>query len=230
MLESPKRTRSKAKPNLFIPSHPESSCPSPSRSSSCQEDDAFMASTLTYLGSPTAHILGLPPRPITSSLVYTSPQKAAHDILPCKPMPTHTPVDSPRELDTARLSVYIPEDTASTISSIWNAPWPQPPSSVSSSHHTSRSRSESDSPTPSNDTFGCPLDPSITPHLQLEPFLGQNVSPVPRVASPPKSKQVEKSPSIKNLRRSWSRDGLGHGHGYAPGEVIYMSVVKETVY
>ncbi|KAJ7588554.1 pheromone A receptor-domain-containing protein [Mycena floridula] len=117
MLESaPKRTRSPYS-DVIEPTIPSTSS-SPSTTRSSEEDATFIASTLTYIGSPVAKSLGLR-SPITPIMV-SEPQILVESA---------TPIDI---TFPSRCRQSIPEDAKSTISSIMNASWPEPPSSVSS--------------------------------------------------------------------------------------------------
>ncbi|KAJ6455213.1 pheromone A receptor-domain-containing protein [Mycena sanguinolenta] len=107
-----------------------------------EEDDAFTSSTLTYLASPVAQALGLgsPISPTASS--SPKAEEIVPVIVPSNPPPPSTRKSSPARSGRAQppplppLVTHlhpprqpIPEDTASTISSIWDAPWPLPPAS-----------------------------------------------------------------------------------------------------
>ncbi|KAF7373099.1 Pheromone receptor [Mycena sanguinolenta] len=99
-----------------------------------EEEDAFTSSTLTYLASPVAQALGLE-SPISPTAA--SPSAAAVPLTPSStsklsPTPSGRMQPSPLPLLATHLHPPrqpIPEDTASTISSIWDAPWPLPPAS-----------------------------------------------------------------------------------------------------
>ncbi|KAJ7085450.1 pheromone A receptor-domain-containing protein [Mycena belliarum] len=111
-------------------SDPETGKASPSTSGSASpttpDDDAFTASTLTYLASPVAQALGLP-SPVSRHEKLISPVST---FIPNET--PRTPRPGPKTLHLAPPRQPIPEDTASTISSIWDAPWPLPPVSPSS--------------------------------------------------------------------------------------------------
>lgn len=229
---------------------PTADCPSPSPSSNSAsaEDDTFMASTLSYLGSPTAQMLGLSAPLISPPPAYTFPRKPAYDVpwqplsspvttpsTPVKasstPIRPSSPTKAPRTPNTPRPIEPIIGDAESAISSVWDTPWPKPPATVPVSPIVLRqvSRSRTDSPTSSSEeAFGYPLYPSVTPpHMQSRPFQGPGVSSVSKVpASPTPSprRPILKRPSTKGLQRS--REKLGHG--YSPSDVVYMTVVKET--
>ncbi|KAJ7182516.1 pheromone A receptor-domain-containing protein [Mycena crocata] len=110
----------------------------------------------------------------------------------------------------------IPEDTASTISSIWDAPWPLPPVSPVP---TNFSRPLSPR-TPMGSDAGhaypmySPMEPPTPP-----PFEG---SSVPGGGSPQRAQSLR-----RGLRRTWSREALARG--YAGADVIYMTRTVEEV-
>ncbi|KAL0952909.1 hypothetical protein HGRIS_007124 [Hohenbuehelia grisea] len=253
--------------NPFGPSRTPSLTRSPTSPGS--DDDVFAANTISYLNTPIAQSLGLTSPPA----VYTSPspQKTTYtDIAPWRSPPkvTHSPVRAEPLTPTKRgslnpdarplmgslalLSVKqtVPEDATSTISSIWDAPWPQPPERIpespvgsvrgmprgASAHSLARSQSSahsrSDSPAslPSNDTFGYPI---LSSAASQTPFQGPTIEPVEsipelQVARPKSPQGVSRRPSLRSLR-SWDSFGRGSGTGSLAKEVIYMTVVKETV-
>ncbi|KAJ6617171.1 hypothetical protein B0H10DRAFT_2218813 [Mycena sp. CBHHK59/15] len=183
--------------------------PSPSPSSShgptTPEDDAFTSSTLTYLASPVAQALGLP-SPVASPIAsYASPLKTPRDKAPGLAPPRQP----------------IPEDTVSTISSIWEAPWPLPP--VVTSFPLLRHQSRSQSPSSTDDGHVYPLyspaEPPSAPPFEGSSVPGRGTSPTPNVA--------RRATLKKALRRTWSREALARG--YASTDVIYMTrTVEET--
>jgi len=138
----------------------------------------------------------------------------------------------------------VPEDATSMISSIWNVPWPQPPTSIPDSYSTSlrlisrpstaQTHSRRDSPVSlsSGDALGYPVLSSTAP--QLAPFQAPTIEPVDDIPEslssglkPPLSQT--RRPSLRSLK-SWDSFGLHGGHGGAfTKDVIYMTVVKETV-
>ncbi|KAF9522498.1 hypothetical protein CPB83DRAFT_864350 [Crepidotus variabilis] len=146
-----------------------------------------------------------------------------------------------------------PGTNAETLSTVLDASWPLPPNSpvpsLVPSRHAGRTRSRSGSvirsgsgsgsPTSSVEegpSFGYPLYPAVTPpHLRSRPFEGSSitsvsdisVSPTPSPIKPLKS--ILKRPSIKSLRRSWSKESLGQGQGQVTADFIHMTVVQETV-
>ncbi|KAF9468429.1 pheromone A receptor-domain-containing protein [Collybia nuda] len=201
--------------------------PSPSPTSTA-EDDAFMVSTLDYVVSPTAKSLGIgtPTALLSPPPVYSSPRKPVYEKQPIS-IPSPTNAHSTHSTPPPR---NVPDDVQSVISSVFDAAWPHPPVSTPSSlsRHTGRSRSSS--PVSLEPSFGCPLYPSITPpHRQSRPFQGSSVSSLPEAPaspSPQPKKGLPKRPSVSSLRRTLSGEKFSV---YAPGEVIYMTVVKEIV-
>jgi len=152
----------KKTPKRFAFSRPTSKSISPStRSSSTrsvtEDDQAFMASTLSYLGSPTAKSLGIPsPSLQVPPPVVTQPLRSAFDISLLPPKPASPPPVPSANLNRALKAVPagVPTDvdeatpaapTSTTISAILEASWPVPPSSPtpsqSPSRHSSTSRS-----------------------------------------------------------------------------------------
>jgi len=190
----------------------------------------FIAATHDYLISPTAKTLGLPgSNPFTlvsPPPIYTSPGKTAYEI---PPRPTIPPPTVTSHILHSMPSPSVPEDAKSTISSVFDAPWPQPPPSPASlvpSRNLPRPRSTS--PSSSNLDFGYPLYSAITPpRRQSRPFQGSSIQDVPSLPSPPIRRSLPKRPSVKSLKRTLSSEKFGLS-GSAPGDVIYMTVVKEV--
>ncbi|KIM42054.1 hypothetical protein M413DRAFT_445226 [Hebeloma cylindrosporum] len=195
------------------------SSPTPSHRSTTEEDQAFMASTISYLGSPTARTL---------AAAFSPPPRNGFEIPP-KPSspPPPVPTSKPKSILKAPPK-SVPVDVEPTINSVLDANWPVPPESPTPSRSHSRhgsGRSRSHSPASSaEEAIGYPLRPTVTPpHLRTRPFEGSNVPPNANVSP---RKPILKRPSIRSLHKSWSRERLGQGH---PGsDVIYMTVVKET--
>jgi pheromone a factor receptor len=184
-----------------------STSPEPSSSSShCTtfpDDDTFMSSTLSYLGSPAAQTLGLS----THASVCAPPSPLLRTQLPKGPPRTVPPPEIPR------IILPKPDDAVSTISSLWDKPWPQPPVTIPSpslSCSSARS-SRSQVGSVSSNEVGYPV--VTPPHLRTRAFEGSGVPPKLALSSHPSMKDV----------RSRSREG------YAPGDVIYMTGVQETV-
>ncbi|KAF8154019.1 pheromone A receptor-domain-containing protein [Crassisporium funariophilum] len=232
--KAPKPKASRHKPKGLAPS----SCSSPTASvqSATTDDEQFMASTMSYLGSPTAKTLGIAVKPLQYPSPALSPQSRTCTLeIPEKPT---TPPPFPPQTNVVRNapSKAVPVDVPSTMSSVFDASWPVPPvspvPSLSYSRHGSHSRSHSPASSAGEETFGYPLYQTITPpHLRTRPFESCSISSLSEITSSvvPVSplKALVKRPSLRGLRRSWSRDRMGHGN--APNEVIHMTVVKETV-
>ncbi|KAL4257008.1 G-protein coupled receptor 4 family protein [Pleurotus pulmonarius] len=240
-----------------VPSSSPCSSPAPSsaRSSPSPEHDSFAIDTLNYLNSPIAQTLGLRSPPP----VYSSPQKTSYNITPWRRPETPTkasmhviPGSVTVEVDTAPSKAQgparqsIPDDAKSTVSSIWEAPWPEPPTSIPQgspapsliqglfhARSSSRSLPQSRCPSPalSCDTLGLPILSSSTP--PVKPFQGSVTEGSPE--RPGSSPAAVRPPRRSSLRRLGSLEGLnvpgiGRGGGNRAGkEIIYMTVVKETV-
>nr|ANB67027.1 pheromone receptor [Agrocybe salicacicola] len=152
------------------------SSPTPSDRSVAEDDQAFMNSTLTYLGSPTAKTLGIaspvpaalgspprqameltiPPRPVSPSPMAPK----AKPSIPLIEMPT--PMSSNNVLYLASPKP-INVDVPSSISSVFEASWPLPPASPTPSLSPSRGGNRSpshSSPTRSHSRQGSPPSPS----------------------------------------------------------------------
>ena len=206
------------------------SSPTLSHKSTTQEDQAFMESTISYLGSPTAKTLGIaaplvPPPPAA----FSPPPRSAFEI-PLKPSspPPPAPNSKPKSILKAPPK-SVPVAVESRITSVLDANWPVPPESPTPSRSHSRhgsGLSRSHSPASSaEETVGYPLHPTVTPpHLRTRPFEGSNVPPHTGVS--PRQAALRR-PSIRALHKSWSRERLGQGN--TGSDVIYMTVVKETV-
>lgn len=229
-LKSSSSRKVEAKGKSYTPSTSPSS--SNESSSTSPEDDAFIASTLNYLESPVAQTLGLHSPLISPPPIYTSPLAPAFDYSLAGLSPKRVePLTLTRKGDAAQ---PIPEDAKSTISSIWEAPWPIPPATVpvvppSPSRSPSRAhfRIRPHSASSSEDTFGYPLYSTT----ETRPFQGPGISPLSSTIALPDVKtegHVTRTPSTlrRNLRRAWSREAISRA--YAAQEVIYMTVVKET--
>lgn len=241
-----------------VPSSSPCSSPTPSsaRSSPAPENDSFAIDTLNYLNSPIAQSLGLRSPPP----VYSSPQKTSYNITPWRRPQTPTKAPTPVtpstvtvEVDIAPLKAQGParqsiaDDAKSTVSSIWEAPWPEPPASVPQGSPTpsliqglfharssSRSLPQSRCPSPalSCDTLGLPiLSPSSPPDKPFQGAVAEALLP----GRPGSSPAAMRPPRRSSLRRLGSLEGLnvpGIGRGVsnrAGKEIIYMTVVKETV-
>ncbi|KAF8963271.1 pheromone A receptor-domain-containing protein [Flammula alnicola] len=232
----PKRKTSKSpSPTFCSTPTPSNRSVSPSNKSITDEDQAFMASTLSYLGSPTAKTLGIAP-PIQIPLPAQSP--LVRRTLEIPPRPTSPPpIPTPKSI-MKPAPKFVPEDVEPTLSSVLHAAWPIPPvsptPSLPSSRHGTRSRSHSPASS-AEETIGYPLYPTITPpHRRTgRPFEGSSISsfvvPDAPPASPAPSNKMTSAmrPTIQTLRRSWSKERLGQG--LPANEVIRMTVVQETV-
>jgi hypothetical protein len=161
-----------------------------------REDSAAMKSA-ACVGPSVTQTFNHTSTPSPVRLPSSSPQAPVRSNASGKPNPE----------STLRPPSAVIDDAASTTSSIWNAPWPEPPSVVPG---PSRPRSASSG---SSDTFGYPLYPSVSPpHTRSQPSQGHLLT-VPRL---PKQ-ALSKRPSTKEAR----------GQG-GQNEVIYMTVVKEV--
>ncbi|KAJ7809997.1 pheromone A receptor-domain-containing protein [Mycena olivaceomarginata] len=208
-----------------------SSSPSPTTP---EDDDAFTSSTLTYLASPIAQALGLESpvtptagNPFPAATGSITPTKSGCDT-PCTrtPSPPRPAPPAPAPAPARHLHLHpprqpIPEDTASTISSIWDAPWPLPPAS------------------PSSLRAARPQSPTLSDHMRravpvyvpaeppgVPPFEGSSVPGRRKVqAQGVPRKSILKPPSVvRGLGRAGSRAGK------QPTDVIYMTrSVEETV-
>ncbi|PPQ96632.1 hypothetical protein CVT26_010672 [Gymnopilus dilepis] len=216
------------------------SATSVSSSTSCQsptnemmdEDLEFMSSTLSYLGSPAARSLG-----ITSPISTPPPAKIAQPRtaleIPFKPS-SPPPLPLPK-CDPTLMTPNVLKDVNPPINSVFDANWPIPPSSptpsIPRSYHRSDSRSRSRSPVSSADDVPSPYNSCARPvRPGSRPFADSYAAPSmhtppPSIRSPTK-KTVPKRPSLRALRRTWSKEHLGEERN-AP-EVIHMTIVRET--
>ncbi|KAJ6498391.1 pheromone A receptor-domain-containing protein [Mycena vitilis] len=207
-----------------------------SSATSAEEDDAFTSSTLTYLASPVAAALGLP-SPVSPDVVVANPDSPVRGITTkstttpeivaptIPPAPSQTPPHPPRARTPPHLAPPkqpIPEDTASTISSIWDAPWPLPPASpvrLSMSPSRSPTRSPSRSPPRSGRAPPWPVYVSTSiaadarPDSPFEDAIAiQPVSSLP-TRTPRRAISIPRKPILR---------------GYAPQDVIYMTRTVAT--
>ncbi|KAG6916883.1 hypothetical protein DXG01_004792 [Tephrocybe rancida] len=215
------------------------STPSPSlrgTSTVCGEDDAFVKSTLDYLGSPVAKTLGISPPPLmiplspaTSTIIspapaYFSPSKPTHHALaksPTSVRSSHDMPPSPR---------HVPSDVESVISSVFDASWPQPPpsppraSSAASRYHTATSQPIL---TASSPDIGPRVASGTVPtHRHVRPFEGSSISSLVDfpALSQLRPKRTPSVKSVKSLIRTFSAEKVHDGRG----PVIYMHVVNEV--
>ncbi|EAU87394.2 pheromone receptor [Coprinopsis cinerea okayama7 len=224
----------------------------PSTGPMSAEETAFMNSTISYLGSPPAHTLGVSaplqassPSPVTVRQPPSHPTIPAYH-LPRRPVPVLKvaivadpvlPLADAAKLPAtpvAKLSTP-PKAPRPQIDSVFQADWPVPPVSPSPTASVS-SRYETRSPTLSTRSSigACSDVPSYyrQPHTEGgRPFEGSSVamhSPTPQ-RSHGHHRTPSLKPSLQSLRASWER--MRHGSspvGY-PGEGIHMTVVQETV-
>ncbi|KAF5329464.1 hypothetical protein D9619_009290 [Psilocybe cf. subviscida] len=152
------------------PHRPSSPCKSPTQSE--REDEQFMASTLSYLSSPTARTLGLSlaeltplriPQPVFSPhptrTFDVPPTPVSAGISAVQPVTPTTPSASRIQMPMPTKSILkstppraaVPEDItgSTTIASVFDAAWPIPPESptpsLPPSRHGSPTRSISSS-------------------------------------------------------------------------------------
>ncbi|KIK58802.1 hypothetical protein GYMLUDRAFT_98002 [Collybiopsis luxurians FD-317 M1] len=170
------------------------------------EDIAFSASTMEYLHSPTAHSLGLPSPP---SIYSDSPIKIAED----QPIPRWQPPRTPAKLVVPQT---VPDDVESTISSIFDTPWPQPP--CSPLPFTPRTANGNQSPAISETVYGEHDGPYECVRNYALPFRGPGISPV----SPLNVGSRTASPTMQKTKKYLRRDGG------VPNDVVYMTFTQET--
>ncbi|KAG6886020.1 hypothetical protein C0992_004730 [Termitomyces sp. T32_za158] len=200
----------------------------------CGEDDAFVKSTLEYLGSPTAKALGVAPPPLiipsspaTPSIVspppaYVSPRKAKYHDSPAPSTPTsirsnHDMPPSPR---------HVPTDVESVISSVFDVSWPQPPPSPPKYNKTLSRLANSRSVSYLASTeVGGDLQPTLRAlPRHSRPFEGSSISSSiidAPIVSPPKNKRA---PSVRHFLRTLNSEKAQE----AQAPVIYMHVVNEV--
>ncbi|KAJ4490521.1 pheromone A receptor-domain-containing protein [Lentinula aciculospora] len=175
------------------------------RISTSPEDVAFSAYTAEYLHSPTAHSLGLQSPLVPPPSAHQSPTKTVDDKLQRET--THA---------SAKLGVpqSVPDDVQSTISSIFDAPWPQPPYSPP----PFPPRVGYESPAHSDTVFDEHDGSFERVRNYARPFRGPTVRPgVNSTASRAASPTLNKS-------RKYLRAGV-----HPPSnEAIFMTVVQET--
>jgi pheromone a factor receptor len=207
------RIKTKSASSYTLSISPEPWSPS-SHKTTFRDDDTFMSSTLSYLGSPVAQTLGLNSPSACAPCALSSPVQTQP---PKEPPRTYAPADIPRIIKP------IPDDAKSTISSLWDKPWPQPPATIpipSPSSPTFQSRSQMATTPGSASQVVYPA--VVPPNLRTSPFEGACISPGPHSPVVPKA-ALSRRPSMKDLREN------GDVAGYAPHEVIYMTPIRETV-
>ncbi|KAK1217044.1 hypothetical protein PQX77_020318 [Marasmius sp. AFHP31] len=138
----------------------------PDRTSAKNDDKSFTATTIEFLSSPTARNLGL-----NSPILSPPPVYKSH--LDANKLRPHDPFSKPPA---------VPDDVASTVSSIYDIPWPSPPSTVPRVQPVIPKRpSRPQSPAFSDISFSgsIPLRRSITPpSMRSPPFRGSSVSSI----------------------------------------------------
>ncbi|KAF8239195.1 STE3-domain-containing protein [Tricholoma matsutake] len=196
---------------------------------SISEDDIFTAATRDYLISPTAKTLGLPGFSPTTLMSLPPVHTSGNPTFDVSPRPFIHP---PTVKSHSAPPQDIPEDAKSTtsISSIFDAPWPLPPPSPASiAPFRNFSRPRSTSPAAFNVNSGYPVYPTTaTSRRQSRPFQDFVPSAQGVHTTPQATVFVSKRPSLNSLRRTLSSEKFGF-NGTAPGDVIYVTVVKETV-
>ncbi|KAJ7691154.1 pheromone A receptor-domain-containing protein [Mycena rosella] len=154
---------------------------------------------------PTTLSLPSTPRP-THAPALAPPRTSS-----MRPSPNQTSYPAPLKLKPPRPQQPIPEDTASTISSIWDSPWPLPPDSPLPRTRSARHAG------PAYPMYS-PMEPPTPP-----PFDG---SSVPGRAAPHRTQSVPRKSALKKtVRRTWSREALARG--YPVEDVIYMTRTVE---
>lgn len=169
--------------------------PSPTKG----DDEAFLESTLTYLGSPMANALGLSTPIVPVPPARSPPRKVPSKTSPVKQLPNPTTPES------KRLSGM------SAISSVFDAHWPQPPESPSppSSRTPSPYGVDAVIAHARADSVGT-LAHLVPPPPGLAGTEVPNVPPVPEHITAP-----ERS-SLRTVRGQWNRTRLS-----ADEDVIY---------
>ncbi|PPR07986.1 hypothetical protein CVT24_002698 [Panaeolus cyanescens] len=180
------------------------SSPTPSSKSRMEDDEAFMNSTLSYLGSPTAKSLGIssPVTPTTPSPrvafellsnPFPTPPPPVASTQPTAPVPKTPPRPAPAKLPSHITSVLseawpVPPASPSPSRSVSRHGTPSPTGSISRAHMGLNSRPDSRPQSPaaslldenidlSEITFGIALySPSTPPHLRARPFENSSIS------------------------------------------------------
>ncbi|KAJ7822240.1 hypothetical protein B0H13DRAFT_2376730 [Mycena leptocephala] len=195
--------------------------PSPVSSSPISTSPTLGASQVIPLPfPPPPPPMHAPPKPPGVSFPFPSPPS------PSPSSPSSSPSPSPA---TPRLSPHththkpkqpIPEDTASTISEIWDAPWPLPPASpvspitrVSSPFRSSTVRVSSTR----RQAASRPESPTLSDGPRVPP----GVPLFPGSAGPRRAQSVPRKPV------SSRREALGRGYANREGaDVIYMTSTR----
>ncbi|KAF8630086.1 hypothetical protein AX17_005484 [Amanita inopinata Kibby_2008] len=177
------------------------------------DDDAFLASTLTYLGSPTAHSLGLvtplvPLVPVPRA--HSPPRKVASSPTPVKSLATPT-TPKPRPISGAE----------SMISSVFDASWPQPPVTPSI---VALRRDHSQSP--SNESSGSEY--SARDSIVTESHEMSCSAVYEGMHGPSRSAKLTRTlperPTLQNLRNAWDMNKIANCE-----HVIHVTTVGEAV-
>lgn len=223
---------------------PSCDSPTPSHMSISEDDQLFMASTISYLTSPTARTLGIV-APLRVPERAMSPTSRAGLEIPRSPPSTPPPrpsVPQPKSILKPPRSPpksVVPTDIEEPIHSVLDEAWPVPPESPVptlslSKYDLTPNNSRSHSPASSADQdMAFPLRRTTTPpHRRTRPFEGSSISSTAEIVTPPSSPSVKRAaliarPSLRSLNRSWSKERLGQA--YSSTEVIHMTIVQETV-
>ncbi|KAF5381858.1 hypothetical protein D9757_008345 [Collybiopsis confluens] len=182
------------------------------------EDDVFSASTMDYLHSPTAQSLGFHSSLASSPSVYESTIGAVEDIYSAS-VDRWEPSRAPSKLTVPQT---IPDDVESTISSIFDTPWPQPPFSPPPfTPLPFTPRSAINSPAISDTVYGEHDGPYEHVRNYALPFRGNDVQPIsPLNIAHSRGSSPTGLKGKKYLRRE----------GRVPSrEAVYVTVVQETV-
>ncbi|KAJ3917195.1 pheromone A receptor-domain-containing protein [Lentinula edodes] len=182
----------------------------PVRTSTTSEDVAFSAYTAEYLHSPAAHSLGLQSPLIPPPHVY-------------KPLPRSVGDKALRETPQVPVKLNapqsVPDDVQSTISSIFDAAWPQPP--CSPPPFTPRVGHQS--PAYSDTVFGEHDGPFDRVRNYARPFRGPGVRPVPDSVKHLDATSRAASPTLNKARKYLRAESHPPSN-----EAIFMTVVQET--
>ncbi|PFH48836.1 hypothetical protein AMATHDRAFT_5419 [Amanita thiersii Skay4041] len=197
---SPQRSKTPVTPSR---SKPVSPAPSP-----ISEDEAFLASTLSYLVSPTAHTLGLASPLTPLPPVYMQPRKVVTPPPAIKRPATPTPPSTP--------PMRPMSESLSVLSSVFDAYWPQPP--TSSSDMSSRHSRCWSPPAPSTDSGHTNLgDEPIGSHQNLQMTTGY------MTPTPSDSLGLQRRTGPGNSGDEWNPEKLVNRR-----HVIYETPVRET--
>ncbi|KAG7085963.1 hypothetical protein E1B28_003488 [Marasmius oreades] len=199
--------------------HPHFSAAVSERSSDSEGDKKFTISTLEYLTSPAARSLGLT-SPVLSSPppAYRSPfSETSHLFVPSDPFSK-----------SPEITKSIPDDVASTSSSLYDIPWPAPPSIVTESGCLVVPQLRPHSPALSDASFvgTTPKRSTTPPNLRHPPFRGPSIYAIPDKrgdAAPGAAKQLSRTQCLhRELGLSRLNVGIDKKRS---AEAIYMTVV-----